>query len=180
MLKCWVRLVIACVFAGGVMMPSEAAAKSEPPETVQTVDVNRYMGLWYEIARYPVWFEKDCVAVTAEYTLLPNGKVRVLNSCRKKSFDGPGKIAKGKAWIADKKTNAKLKVSFFWPFRGDYWILELGPDYEYAIVGDPKRKTLWILARAPRISEELYAALLKKIEAMGFDPLKLEKTPQPR
>ncbi|HBU70204.1 MAG TPA: hypothetical protein DEE98_07480 [Elusimicrobia bacterium] len=147
-------------------------------KTVDSVDVARYMGSWYEIAKYPQWFENGLVGVTANYTLLPNGKVRVLNSGYIKDFNGKLKTAKGKAWIVDKKTNAKLKVSFFWPFAGNYWILELGKDYEYAVVGDNSGKYLWILAREPRMDDVLYSELLKRIQEKGFDISKLEKNPQ--
>ena len=104
-------------------------------KTVQYVDLERYLGKWYEIAKYPVVFEKNLVAVTATYSIRDDGKIKVTNAGRKKTLDGKEKIAVGKAWVIDKKTNAKLKVQFFWPFSGDYWIIELGKDYEYAVVG---------------------------------------------
>ncbi len=147
-------------------------------KTVEHVDVERYMGKWYEIAKFPQRFENGLVGVTATYTLLPNGKVGVLNSGHEGNFDGKLRTAKGKAWIIDSVTNAKLKVSFFWPFAGNYWILELGKDYEYAVVGDPSRKYLWILSRTPQMDETIYAGLLKRLHDMGFDISKLEKNPQ--
>jgi apolipoprotein D and lipocalin family protein len=105
-------------------------------KTVEHVDVKRYMGAWFEIAKLPQRFEKGLVGIKASYTLLPDGKVEVLNSGYKEDFNGKMKTIKGKAWVADTATNAKLKVSFFWPFTGNYWIIELGKDYEYAVVGD--------------------------------------------
>lgn len=147
-------------------------------KTVEHVDVERYMGTWYEIAKFPQRFENGLVGVTATYTLLPNGKVRVLNSGHEGSFGGKLRTARGKAWIIDAKTNAKLKVSFFWPFAGNYWILELGKDYEYAVVGDPSRKYLWILSRTPQMDGTDYDGLLKRLQDMGFDISKLEKNPQ--
>jgi apolipoprotein D and lipocalin family protein len=146
--------------------------------TVEYVDVGRYMGTWYEISRLPNWFEKGLVGVTAEYTLLANGKVRVVNRGHKTALNWKLKTAKGKAYIADKKTNAKLKVSFFWPFYGDYWILELGKDYEYALVGDESRKYLWVLARKPVMDAALYNQIVNSAREKGFDVSKLEKTPQ--
>jgi len=154
------------------------ANKMADLKTVEYVDIPKYMGAWYEIAKFPQWFERGLVGVTANYTLLPNGKVRVINSGYKNDFSGKLKTARGKAWVVDKKTNAKLKVSFFWPFAGDYWILELGKEYEYAVVGDNSRKYLWILARTPQIDEALYSDLLKRISEKGFDTSKLEKNPQ--
>jgi apolipoprotein D and lipocalin family protein len=147
-------------------------------KTVEYVDVARYMGTWYEIAKFPQRFEKGLVGVTANYTLLPNGKVRVLNSGYKENFNGELKTAKGKAWVVDTSTNAKLKVSFFWPFAGNYWILELGKEYEYVVVGENSRKYLWILSRAPHMDEIFYNELVKRIQYLGFDVSKLEKNPQ--
>jgi apolipoprotein D and lipocalin family protein len=147
-------------------------------KTVEYVDVARYMGTWFEIAKFPQRFEKGLVGVTANYTLLPNGKVRVLNRGYKEDFNGKLKTAKGKAWVIDTATNAKLKVSFFWPFAGNYWILELGKDYEYVVVGDESRKYLWILSRTPQMDEAVYNELLKRVQDKGFDISKLERNPQ--
>jgi len=146
--------------------------------TVDHVDVRRYMGTWFEIAKFPQRFEKGLVGVTANYMLLPNGKVRVLNSGYEGTFDGKLKTAKGKASVVDTATNAKLKVSFFWPFAADYWILELGKDYEYSVVGDESRKYLWILSKTPQMDEVVYNALLQRVRDKGFDVSKLEKNPQ--
>ena len=147
-------------------------------KTVEHVDVKRYMGTWFEIAKLPQRFEKGLVGIKANYTLLPDGKVEVLNSGYKEDFNGKMKTIKGKAWVADTATNAKLKVSFFWPFTGNYWIIELGKDYEYAVVGDESRKYLWILSRTPQMDETLYNELLKRVQDRGFDVSKLEKVPQ--
>jgi apolipoprotein D and lipocalin family protein len=147
-------------------------------KTVESVDVKRYMGTWFEIAKFPQRFEKGLVGITADYTLLENGKVRVLNSGYKEDFNGKLKTIKGKAWVVDTATNAKLKVSFFWPFAGNYWILELGKDYEYAVVGEGSRKYLWILSRTPQMDEAVYNELLKRVQEKGFDISKLEKIPQ--
>jgi apolipoprotein D and lipocalin family protein len=154
------------------------ADKMPELKTVEYVDVVRYMGTWFEIAKFPQRFEKGLVGVTANYTLLPNGKVRVLNRGYKEDFNGKLKTAKGKAWVVDTATNAKLKVSFFWPFAGNYWILELGKDYEYVVVGDESRKYLWILSRTPQMDEAVYNELLKRVQDKGFDISKLEKNPQ--
>lgn len=147
-------------------------------KTVEHVDVKRYMGTWFEIAKFPQRFQKGLVGVTATYSLLPNGKVRVVNSGYKEDFNGKLKTAKGKAWVVDTATNAKLKVSFFWPFSGNYWILELGKDYEYAVIGEESRNYLWILSRTPQMYEAVYNELLKRVQEKGFDISKLETTPQ--
>jgi apolipoprotein D and lipocalin family protein len=147
-------------------------------ETVKHVDVTRYMGTWFEIAKFPLRYEKGLVGITATYTLLPNGKVRVLNSGYEGGFDGKLKTARGKAWVVDTVTNAKLKVSFFWPFAANYWILELGKDYEYAVVGEESRNYLWILSRTPQMDETVYNELLKRVQSKGYDLSKLERSPQ--
>ena len=147
-------------------------------KTVEHVDVKRYMGTWFEIARFPQRFEKGLVGVTAEYALLPDGNVRVLNTGHERDLNGELRTARGKARVVDTATNAKLKVTFFWPFAGDYWILELGKDYEYAVVGDESRKYLWILSRTPQMDETIYNGLLERVKDKGFDISKLEKVPQ--
>jgi len=147
-------------------------------KTVDYVDLNRYLGTWYEIAKYPVRFEKGLVGITATYSLRKDGKILVLNAGKKGSMTGKDSRAKGKAWVIDKKTNSKLKVQFFWPFSGNYWIIGLGAEYDYAIIGDPSRKYLWILYRKPKMDEALYSDLLKQIEAHGYDLSKIEKTVQ--
>jgi len=151
----------------------------KPLEVVPSVNIEKYMGTWYEIARYPNKFQNDdCVATQAEYSLRPDGKVRVLNSCCKGTVDGKKKSIEGKAWSVDKETNAKLKVQFFWPFRGDYWIIQLDKDYKYAVVGHPKRTYLWILSRTPALNESTHSAIVQKLIEQGYDPTKIIITPQ--
>jgi len=157
-----------------------AGADRLPPlQTVPQVELDRYLGTWYEIARFPQWFQKNCVASKATYALREDGKMTVLNECRDKTLDGKLRTAKGTAWAVDKNTNAKLKVRFFWPFSGDYWVIDLGPDYEYAVVGHPKRTYLWILSRTPRMDPGTYDAILERLKAQGYDLGPLIKTPQP-
>lgn len=145
---------------------------------VPSVDLAKYAGQWYEIARLPNRFEKNCVSsVTANYSLRGDGKIDVINQCRKAS--GKLESAKGKAKVVDKRSNAKLKVTFFWPFYGDYWILDLGSDYEYSVVGDKSRKYLWILSRTPQMDEALYERLLANMADQGFDTSRMIKTLQP-
>jgi apolipoprotein D and lipocalin family protein len=149
-----------------------------PLSTVSRVDLNRYMGVWYEIARYPNSFQKGCVGSKATYTPLDDGKVSVLNECCDGSFSGKIRSAKGKAWVVDKETNAKLKVSFFWFFAGDYWIIDLGRDYEYAVIGHPKRKYLWILSRTKEMDGAVYEAILSHLRDKQYNTSKLIKTIQ--
>jgi apolipoprotein D and lipocalin family protein len=167
---------------GGTMtvaVTMASAAKSTPLGVVPRVDLQRYLGTWYEIATIPQRFQKGCVGVTAEYSLRPNGDVQVVNTCIKETLDGEVRTARGKARVVDKTTNAKLKVSFFWPFWGAYWIIGLDADYQWAIVGHPSRKYLWILSRTPQIDDALYGALLQLIADKGYDLARIMKTLQP-
>jgi apolipoprotein D and lipocalin family protein len=171
-----IPLLILALFGFGLAW---SGAETKPLEVVPYVDLGRYIGTWYEIATIPQRFQKDCVAVTATYTLRDDGTIAVLNKCRKRTLDGELKEANGKAWVVDKKTNAKLKVRFFWPFKGDYWIIELDADYQYAVVGHPGRKYLWILCRTPQMEEPLYQDLLQRIANKGYDLSLIKRTLQP-
>jgi len=173
-------IVAGIVMFGGVLSVVTADAATDKPLTVVShVDLNRYLGTWYEIATIPARFQRNCVAVTATYSLRPDGKIAVLNQCRKYTLDGKPKSARGKAWVVDRTTNAKLKVQFFWPFSGDYWIIELDGEYRWVVVGHPGRNYLWILCRAPQMDQTLYQQLLEKIAAKGYDLNRIKKTLQP-
>jgi len=150
-------------------------AERDNLEVVGHVDLQRYLGRWFEVARLPAGFEKDCSDVTATYDLNKDGSVSVLNECAR---DGKVKRAKGKAKIVDQATGAKLKVTFFWPFYGDYWIIKLGKDYEYSVVGSPSRSYLWILSRTPQMPDALYAELVEFAKSKGFPVERLIKTSQ--
>jgi len=150
-----------------------------PLSTVSKVDLNRYLGRWYEVARIDHSFQRNCVASTAEYSLLPNGYIRVVNSCRKYTLDGEKTSIEGKAWSIDKDTNAWLEVQFFWPFRGDYVIIDLDEqNYSYAVVGHPSRNYLWILSRAPQMEDRLYNEIMKKIAKQGYDLNRIKRYSQ--
>ncbi len=144
-------------------------------QVVEYVDLERYSGKWYEIARYPHKFQEGCVGTQATYTLIGD-RLSVLNECYEESQPGKVRSAKGRAWVVDRETNAKLKVSFFWPFSGDYWIIDLGDNYEYAVVGHPKRKYLWILSRTRELRDTSYERILNRLENQGYDTSKLLKT----
>ena len=144
-------------------------------KTAPFVDLSRYAGKWYEIASYPNKFQEGCVGSKATYSLTDNGKIKVINECYDNSFSGKRRSAEGKAWVVDKKTNAKLKVSFFWPFSGDYWIIDLGHNYEYAVIGHPDRKYLWILSRSPDMDEKVYQSIMAKLQEQDYDTEKLIK-----
>jgi apolipoprotein D and lipocalin family protein len=161
------------------MWPAALAsqAKPQPPmQVVPSVDLNRYAGKWYEIARLPNRFQRHCASDTsASYTLRPDGKIAVVNACR--ASDGRMKTAKGTARLAgNKEPNTKLKVTFFWPFYGNYWIIDLDPDYRWAVVGEPSRKYLWVLSREPRLDDTLYRQILDRAKQKGYDLAPLMKT----
>ena len=145
-----------------------------PLDVVDSVDLNRYTGKWYEIARLPNSFQEECYCTTAEYKLNEDNTIDVRNECREDSIDGDLDYANGTAYVVEGSNNAKLKVSFFWPFKGDYWIIELDKDsYSFAVVGTPSRKYLWILSRTPQMDEDLYKELIARISKKGFDTTKL-------
>ncbi len=150
-----------------------------PPPTVDHVDLARYVGTWYEIASFPQWFQRGCTATTATYTVRADGDIDVVNRCRKGSPDGDEKVATGRARVVDTATNAKLEVSFFRPFWGDYWIVDLGDDYRYAVVGHPGRDYLWILSRTPTMAPDLYEAIVQRLAAQGYPTDRLVRTVQP-
>ena len=177
------------IFVGGVVAIASvtyalAQGKKAELPTVRAVDLNRYAGRWYEIARYPNRFQKQCVGNTAAtYTVKANGKIEVKNECLKKN--GKTEVAVGEAKVVKGSSNSKLKVHFapsfisWLPFVwGDYWVIDLGANYEYSVIGDPGRDYFWILGREPKMSEAQYQEILRRAEKLGFDPNKVQKTPQ--
>ena len=147
-------------------------------QTVAHVDLSRYVGTWYEIANFPQSFQRGCTGTTATYTPRADGDIDVLNRCRKGSLDGEEKSALGRARVVDRATNAKLEVSFFRPFWGDYWIIDLADDYSYAVVGHPGRDYLWILARTPAMAEATFQGIVARLQAKGYETSRLVRTLQ--
>jgi apolipoprotein D and lipocalin family protein len=172
-------LVVAALATGGAA--PLAGGKSDAAgelRVVPKVDLPRYMGRWHEYARYPNPYQDGLVGVIAEYTMRADGRIRVINSARRGSLDAAETRSEAVAWSACHATHAKLYVQFFWPFKADYWIIDLGPDYEYAVVGQPGRERLWVLARQPALSPETYAGICERLKTQGYDPARLVKTPQ--
>jgi len=173
------RMILMAILAFGLLATAKSSpAADKPLITVPSVDLQRYMGKWYEIAAFPQTFEKGCHCSAAEYSMTDKGYVRVLNTCRKDSAEGKVKTAEGKAFVVEGSNNAKLRVQFFWPFRGDYWIIDLAEDYSYVVVGAPNRKYLWILSRTPQMDLGLYQQIVDRTAGKGFDVSKLQKTDQ--
>lgn len=179
MLVLQICIVLALATVTGIAQ--ERSVK--PLEVVPSVDLNRYMGTWYEIARLPNAFQRKCIGdISATYSLLEDGQIKVVNRCRKE--DGEVSEVEGRAKRADKDgSNARLKVRFapawlsFLPFVwGDYWIIDLAPDYAYAVIGDPDREYLWILARTPDLPEATLQAILDRARGQGYDLTGLIRT----
>ena len=153
-------------------------ANSQTVQTVANVDLKKYVGKWYEIASYPMRFQKGCHCTTAEYTATDKGYITVENRCNKDSINGKQSYVKGKAFVEDNSGNAKLKVQFFWPFKAKYWIIDLADDYSYAVVSHPDKKYLWILSRTPKMNDATYEQIKDRLLVKGFDLNKLQKTIQ--
>lgn len=151
-------------------MPMKTNNQNIDNHTVTQVDLARYMGTWYEIARYDHYFEREMTLVTATYAFKPNGKIMVLNEGYK---NGKHKQVIGKAYLPQANDPGKLKVSFFLWFYSDYYILELDPDYRYAVIGSSSEKYLWILSRTKTLPDSLNAEILQRLEKRGYDTGKL-------
>jgi apolipoprotein D and lipocalin family protein len=172
-----ISISIACCIA-------HAQGNEAPVKTIPSLDVPRYMGTWYEIAKFPNWFQKKCVANTkAEYSIRADGNLKVLNSC--KTASGEITDAEGTAKQVGAKDSPKLLVRFapawlsFLPMVwGDYWVIELDPQYQVAAVSDPKREYLWVLSRTPQLDKKVYEELLQRLQSQQFDVRKLELTTQ--
>ena len=165
------NLYKSVLFISIVLLFTACSSKNPPLQTVEKVDLQKYLGTWYEIARFEHFFEKDCKNVSANYSMMDEETIQVINKCTKIT-PTESKEATGRAYAVD-ASNSKLKVSFFRPFYGDYWVLVLDKNYEYVLVGTPSREYLWILARDKTISPEIKNSILEKLPSLGFDSSKL-------
>lgn len=160
------------------LLSTGCATTSAPLTTVKAVDIDQYAGTWYEIARLPNRFERGLTCVTATYTPLDNGKIEVRNAGYN-TAKGRYKDIKGRAWQPNAaELPGQLKVSFFGPFAGDYYIMQLADDYRYALVGSPTREYLWVLSRTPTLDEATYNRLLAYAESEGFNTAAVERIDQ--
>jgi len=169
--KAFINILIS-IFMTGI------ASQSQILQTVPYVDLKKYAGKWYEIASYPQRFQKGCHCTTAEYTLSEKGYVIVENRCNRGSVNGKQSYIKGKAFVVKNSGNAKLRVQFFWPFKGKYWIIDLADDYSYAVVSHPNKKYLWILSRSTKIDDATYQQIIFRLKERRFDLSKLQITQQ--
>ena len=171
--------LIVLIFTSTGVLQAQKQETMIDKTVVKELDLQSYLGTWYEIARFDHRFERGLVGVTANYSLRSDGKIKVLNSGYKKSLDGKFSQATGKAYRPDPENEpAKLKVSFFWIFYGDYFVLELDENYQWAIIGSSSDKYLWILSRTPQMDSELYSELLNRIRQRGYDISQLIKVEQ--
>jgi apolipoprotein D and lipocalin family protein len=170
------KIKIICFLIINLFM--KTISNAQEVATVPHVDLNKYLGRWFEIASYPIFFQKRCHCTTATYTLSEKGYIIVENRCNRDSANGKLSYIKGKAFIVDNSGNAKLKVQFFWPFKGDYWIIDLADDYSYAVVSDPTKKYLWILCRTPKMDTDTFNKIIHSLKTKGFDTDKLKMTEQ--
>ncbi len=168
--------IILCVMA--FFLFNQCKPSPDDPTLVMQVDLNRYAGLWYEIASFPASFQKDCQCTTAEYKTTDKGFIRVINRCRRGDAGAKQSEIHGKAFIVPASGNTKLQVQFFWPFRGDYHIIRLDQDYQWAVVASGN-KYLWILCRNPQMDSALYDRIVAELSVDGYEMGRLQKTVQP-
>jgi apolipoprotein D and lipocalin family protein len=162
-----IMTVVTVFTIGSATCVAAKASVPTPVQSVAMVDQSRFMGRWYQIARLPNRFQKGCSESYTDFSPRDDGQIDIINSCRNEK-DGSLRKTKGEAWVADPANNGRLKVSFLWPLRSDYWIIGLGQEYQYSIVASPNRKYLWILSRTAAMNDDLYASIMMDVERQGF------------
>ena len=162
-------LALAVVALAACSGPRDRLAGDTPPPVANNVDLDRYLGTWFEIARADHGFETGCHGVSAFYEFREDGDIRVINRCWKDGLDGELDVAEGHARLDDSGNPARLKVSFFGPFFGDYWILDVAEDYAWAVVSEPAGRYLWILSREPQMDADTLQARLSFLQDLGYD-----------
>jgi len=172
------RLIYASVSLA-LLCCAGCSTVTAPTRTVDHVDLERYLGRWYVIANIPYFLEKGKVASYDTYAKRPDGRLDNIFTFREGSFASPEKSWHGTAWVTNTATNAEWKVRFVWPLTSTYLILELDPEYRWAVVGTPGRGLLWILARDRKLSDTDYEHILGLIERQGYDRKKIARVPQP-
>ncbi|RDV37043.1 hypothetical protein DV096_16165 [Bradymonadaceae bacterium TMQ3] len=147
-------------------------------KVVDNLEIERYLGTWYELASVPLRAQRGCVGTTATYSLRGDGDIRVYNRCLKGGFDGKVSDITGRAWVSDERDPAKLNVRFFWPFKSPYWVVALDGGYRWAAVSGPEQEKLWILSRTPCINAQTFAQIYDGLDRRGFPVGALRATPQ--
>jgi len=172
--------MLTLTLQGCAILASRPVGNAAVPEPTRSVELERYLGRWFEIYRYEAPFQEDCDAVTADYALNENGTINVLNSCRKGGASGPLTTVNGTAKVVDSITNAKLRVTFFWPFYGDYWVIDHDPEYQWSIVGEPSGTYLWVLSREATPDQASRNELRQRVEELGYDWGLIRETRHPQ
>ena len=172
-------LVLSVCGLAGALVASIGCASRPPMATVPYVDLNRYQGDWYVIAHIPYWLEEGKVATYDRYAMRPDGTMDNIFVFRRDTFDAPEEEWRGTAWVHNTTTNAEWRVRFLWPFTADYLIIDLDPDYRWAVIGHPSRDLFWILARERHLDQTVFDGILERAKAQGYDPTRVKKVPQP-
>ena len=162
-------LNICAVLISTFSISSAFAEENKKLEAVSNLELQKFQGVWYEIAHNPWFPENNCFSMIADYKLLENNEIEVTNICRKYGFDGEISKITGKAWLVDPTIKSKWEVQFIWPFTLDYWVIDLEEDYKYAVIGEPDKENIWILSRTPIMKKSLLVKIIKKIKMKGYD-----------
>ena len=174
-------LLICLGSLNGFIINQAIASENKSLEVVPNMDLNKFQGIWYEIAHNPWFPENNCFSMIAHYRLIDKGnQIEVTNLCRKHGFDGEISKITGKAWLLDPAIKAKWEVQFIWPFTLDYWVIDLEEHYNYAVIGEPDKENVWILSRQPVMEKSLLARIIEKTKRKGYDLSNLILTPQDR
>ena len=155
-------LNIFAVLISTFSISSAFAEENKKLEAVSNLELQKFQGVWYEIAHNPWFPENNCFSMIAHYKLIKDKKIEVTNICRKNGFDGEISKITGKAWLVDPIINSKWEVQFIWPFTLDYWVIDLQEDYKYAVIGEPDKENIWILSRKPIMKKSLLVKIIKK------------------
>ena len=175
------NLVVLSIFSALIIaLTSNSALCLEKTglEVIPALQLNKFEGVWYEIAHNPWFPENNCFATIAYYKLIEGKEIEVTNICRKHGFEGKISKITGKAWLLDPNIKAKWQVQFIWPFILDYWVIELDKNYNYAVIGEPDKENFWILSRQPIMGKNLLNQIIEEFEIKGYDLSNLIMTPQ--
>jgi apolipoprotein D and lipocalin family protein len=178
MIAMWYKLF--CLALGLITFGLTGCADRKPPlKTVDHVDLQRYQGTWYVIANIPYWLENGKVATADRYAMRPDGRMDNVYVFRRKSFDAPEVEWHGVGWVTNTTTNAEWQVRFIWPLSATYLIIDLDPDYRWAVIGHPSRDYFWVLARERQLNDTIYRDILTRAAAQGYDISRVAPVLQP-
>ena len=171
-------IILFVVLINALVISSLFAEENKNLKVVSNLDLNKFQGVWYEIAHNPWFPENNCFAMIAHYKIIEDNKIEVTNICRKYGFDGEISKIKGKAWLVDQAIKSKWEVQFIWPFTLDYWVIDLEENYNYAVIGEPDKENFWILSRKPIMEKNILTKIIEKTNLKGYDLSNLILMPQ--